>query len=230
MILMTLRRRFHDETAAGALGDASSGVLARVSYVGRYYDAAERPTATVNVGTNGGSAWTRPGSVPSRSDTVLVSSQTYDAAGWVYETTDPRGLVNRSTYDRLGRTKQTIEAYTDGTVSDTDDKTVNYTYDGSNHVLSLSVSLTGGGAQTTGYVYGVTTANGSTFASNDVLYATQYPDASTGAASSGQQDVYTYNRAGCERSCQTGSSALLVQGPYNTSHGPLRFLGAVVEP
>ena len=48
------------------------GHRARVSYAGYYYDASSgRLTATVDVGTNGGSAWTRPGSVPSRSDTVL---------------------------------------------------------------------------------------------------------------------------------------------------------------
>jgi hypothetical protein len=60
MILMTLRRRFHEETGTGPLGTPSSGVLARVSFVGMYYDGADRPTATVNVGTNGGSAWGAP--------------------------------------------------------------------------------------------------------------------------------------------------------------------------
>ena len=35
----------------------------------------------MNVGTNGGTAWTRP-SVPTASDTVLVTSYNYNAAGW----------------------------------------------------------------------------------------------------------------------------------------------------
>ncbi len=77
--LVTTRQRFHDETGTGALGDPTTGRLARVSYVASYYDAANRLTDSVNVGTNGGSAYTRPSSVPSRSDTVLVTSQGYAA-------------------------------------------------------------------------------------------------------------------------------------------------------
>lgn len=58
------RERFHDASGTGALGSPSSGIAARVSYVGYYYDAGGRTTAVVNVGTNAGSSWTRPGSVP----------------------------------------------------------------------------------------------------------------------------------------------------------------------
>ena len=47
---------------------------AHVSYAASYFDKANRTTDTVNVGTSGGSAYTRPGAVPSRSDTVLVNS------------------------------------------------------------------------------------------------------------------------------------------------------------
>ena len=35
------------------------------------------------VGTNGGSSYTPPSSVPGRSDTVLVTERAYNAAGWV---------------------------------------------------------------------------------------------------------------------------------------------------
>src|SRR5262245_62686070 len=88
----------------------STAPKARVSYVANYYDLADRRTDTANVGTNAGTAYTRPGSVPSRSDTVLVSSQAYNSAGWVATTTDPRGIVNDVFYDNLGRTTKTIEA------------------------------------------------------------------------------------------------------------------------
>src|SRR5262249_28420363 len=53
---------------------------ARDYYEAYYYDAANRLTADVNVGTNGGSAYTRPGSVPAASDTVLVTSYGYAGA------------------------------------------------------------------------------------------------------------------------------------------------------
>jgi RHS repeat-associated protein len=79
VLLQTTRQRFDNETATGALGNPSTSPKARVSYVASYYDAANRPTASVDVGTNGGSAYTRPSSVPSPSDTVLVTSYAYAA-------------------------------------------------------------------------------------------------------------------------------------------------------
>jgi RHS repeat-associated protein len=192
VLLRVSRERFHDETGTGALGTPSSGVKARVSYNAAYYDKGDRLTDSVNVGTNGGSSYTRPGTVPTRSDTVLVNSQTYNAAGWVYETTDARGLINRSTYDNLGRVTQQIENYVDGTPSDADDKTVEYTYDGSSNMLTLKAKLTGGAYQTTEWVYGVT----GTIASNELLKEMKYPDTSTGNPASSEKDQFTYNALG----------------------------------
>jgi hypothetical protein len=83
LILVTTRQRFHNETATGALGNATTAPKARVSYVAYYYDAANRPTATVDVGTNGGSAYTRPANPPSSSPTVLVTTEAYNSAGWM---------------------------------------------------------------------------------------------------------------------------------------------------
>src|SRR5262249_41925037 len=74
-----MRERFHDETATGELGNATTVPKARVSYSASYFDAANRTTTLVNVGTNGGSAWTRPASPPSGSDTVLVTSYAFKA-------------------------------------------------------------------------------------------------------------------------------------------------------
>jgi RHS repeat-associated protein len=87
------RQRFHDATGTGALGTPTTGVPARVSYMGYYFDLGNRLTDTVDVGTNGGSAWTRPSSVPSRSDMVLVISQSYaaDALQTVKLTGSPTG-------------------------------------------------------------------------------------------------------------------------------------------
>jgi YD repeat-containing protein len=143
----TSRQRFHDETGTGALGTPTTGNHARVSYAAYYYDLADRPTATADYGTNGASSWTRASTVPTRSDTILVVSQTYDAAGRTYETTDPRGLVNRTTYDAFGRTTKTVENYVDGTVSDGDDKTTEYAYNAAG-MTTLTAKLTGGGAGT----------------------------------------------------------------------------------
>jgi RHS repeat-associated protein len=178
-------------TATGALGTPSTGVKARVSYAAMYYDKANRMTDSVNVGTNAGSAYSRPGTVPSRSDTVLVSSVGYNAAGWQETSTDPKGLISKTYYDLLGRTTKTIENYVDGTVSDTDDKTVEYIY-GPSGMTKLQAKLTGGGQQETEWVYGIT----SPVASNDTLKEMRYPDASTGSSSSSEKDAYTYNQLG----------------------------------
>ncbi|MDB5313782.1 MAG: hypothetical protein JWO38_7984 [Gemmataceae bacterium] len=293
------RDRFNTATGTGALGTPTTGVNARVSYRASYYDAANRPVASVDVGTNGGSAWTRPGSVPSGSSTVLVTSVSYAAdavqtaqltgsptggtftltfggqttsaiaynatpatvqtalqalssvgsgnavvtagirggwqvrfagalagafqaaltasgagltggtspgvsvsvvsagrdAGRVQATTDPLGLVNRTYYDALGRTTQTVQDFTDGGITNSSNKTTAYTYNGAG-MTSLTAALAGGGVETTAYVYGVTTAGGSGINSNDVVGVTQWPDKTTGAASSSQQDTVTVNALG----------------------------------
>ena len=64
-------------------------------------------TATVDVGTNGGTAWTRPATPPAPSDTALVMTYGYNPAGWVQDVTDPKGIDTRTLYDALGRTTKT---------------------------------------------------------------------------------------------------------------------------
>ena len=85
--------RFDSATGTGALGTPTTGVSARVYYTGYYYDLAGRLIASVDVGTNGGTAWTMPGSVPSRSSTVLVTSTSYstDAVQDIALTGSPTG-------------------------------------------------------------------------------------------------------------------------------------------
>jgi hypothetical protein len=111
---------------------------------------------------------------------VLVTSQTYNSAGWVATITDPRGIEGRLFYDNLGRTTKTIEAYVDGTPDTNSDRTTEFTYDGSGHMLTLKSHLTSGAYQTTQFVYGVTTGGGSAVNSNDLLAEMRYPDKSSG--------------------------------------------------
>ncbi len=194
-ILTTSRERFHTATGTGALGTPTTGVNARVSYSTAYYDKADRTTDVVNVGTNGGTAYTRPGTVPARSDTVLVTSYLYDTAGRLKDVTDPRGLTSRTEYDLMGRTAKSIQNYVDGVVSDADDKTTVYGY-GPAGMNSLTSLVTGGGGQTTESVYGVSPATGSTITSNDIVGATRWPDPTTGAASSSEQETTAVNALG----------------------------------
>jgi RHS repeat-associated protein len=195
-ILVTDRERNHDETATGALGNPTTAPKARVSYSASYFDLANRLTATVDVGTNGGTAYTRPGTVPAASDTVLVTQDAYNAAGWVNSITDPRGIVLQKSYDNLGELTQTIEAYTNGTPTNTTNKITNFTYDGDGHRLTLQAVEVGGTSQTSKWIYGVTTAGGSDVNSNSILATVQYPDPSTGSPSSTYQESYTVNALG----------------------------------
>ena len=185
--------------SGGPLGDATGtgGPAADVYYVAMYYDAADRPTDSVNVGTNGGAAYARPSSVPVSSDSTLVTHTDYDAAGRVLDTIDPRGIVGKNLYDLLGRTTTTIAAYTDGTPTSNTNQTTTYTYDGDGNVLTMTAVMpTGTPSQTTAYVYGTGSTSG--IFSNDLLAKVEYPDATTGAASTAATDdvSYTYNALG----------------------------------
>jgi YD repeat-containing protein len=84
----------------------------------------------------------------------------------------------------------------DGVPSNADDKTTQYTYDGSGHTLTVTVLLPGGGSQTTQFVYGVTTAGGSAVNSNDLLAETRYPDPITGAPSPTDRERWVYSALG----------------------------------
>ncbi len=195
VILVTAKQHFHDDTGTGELGTASTGNKARVSYQASYFDGADRLVNSVDVGTNGGSSYTRPSTVPSRSDTALVTSFAYAASGLLQDTTDPKGLVTRNTSDNLGRVTKTVEDYTNGTVTDTSNKTTDFAYNSVGRT-SLTVELPSGGQQTTEWVFGVTTGGGSGINSNDMIKEVRYPDPSTGASSSTEKDTITVNALG----------------------------------
>lgn len=211
-ILVTTRDRFHDETATGALNNPSTAPRARVSFVAFYYDGANRLTATVDVGTNPVSGvptpYARPATPPGRSDAVLVTSQTYNAAGWVQDVTDPRGIVTRTLYDNLGRKTKTIAAFTGRPETDATDVPTDYTYDGAGHLLTVTAELPNNGRETTQYVYGVTTAGGSALNSNDLMAATIYPDTGTGQPNT---ETYAYDAL--------GEMATKTERNFNTSLG-----------
>ncbi|MFL5330238.1 MAG: RHS repeat-associated core domain-containing protein [Gemmataceae bacterium] len=196
LLYATSWQRFHDATSTGELSSSN----ARVSYSAMFYDQANRLTATANYGTNGGATWSKPTSVPSRSDTVLVTSQTYDSAGRLLSVTDPRGIESRSSYDALGRTIITVQAfYGIGAINDDSpslNKTTEFAYDGSGHLTMYKAWLNESDYELTEYDYGVTAgSDGNTITSNDLLRAILYPDPSTVGASI-DHFAYSYDALG----------------------------------
>jgi RHS repeat-associated protein len=196
------KQRFDNDSTSstGDLGGPSSGINSRNYYAASYYDADNRQTDSVNVGTNAGSSWTRPSTVPTGSDTVLVTHIDYDLAGRILDTVDPRGIKAATFYDLLGRPKETISAW-DGTGSPSPATSSNqitvYTYDGDGNVLTqTAVMPSGTNNQTTAYLYG--TSSTSAVFSNDLLAKTEYPDLSTGSASTSaaNDETITYNALG----------------------------------
>jgi YD repeat-containing protein len=117
-----------------------------------------RLTASVDAGTNGGTAWTRPSSVPASSATLLVTNYAYNPAGWVKDVTDPQGIDTRTNYDSLGRVTQTIQDYTGNPETADSDVSTEYGYDGNNNVTYVQADEPGGSYQKTAYIYGVTTS------------------------------------------------------------------------
>ena len=84
-----------------------------------WFDSADRTTATANYGaaTNGwtyAAVPTRPDRAPARSDTILVTSYTYDPAARMLTATDPEGIVSKFYHDDLGRRTAAVENYMAG--------------------------------------------------------------------------------------------------------------------
>lgn len=178
--------RLNDATGTGALSYGTQP-KARVSYGANWYDGINRPIAAAHYGSV--ASFARPGTVPSRSDDVLVSETAYDDAGRIWKTIDPRGIENRRAFDAAGRTTQTVDAYDPGSINDDTNRTTNYTYTLDNQVATLTAVNARTGDQTTTYTYG-TTLTDSAVARNDLLRYTAYPDSS----GSSDRTAATYNR------------------------------------
>ncbi len=108
----TLRQRYHGATSVGALGSPTSAQpQARVTYNATYPDPLGRLAAHADYGTNGGASLIRSSTIPAPSDTCLINSDTFNARGESYVTTDPAGIVTYRMFDDQGRRLTLIENY-----------------------------------------------------------------------------------------------------------------------
>jgi YD repeat-containing protein len=197
-----LETRFERKTTTTTTGGLSSTTGVRY-YLASWYDLIHRLDAVANYGTNGGSTLTRPGTPPASSDTVLVTSFTYNDAGHIEDTTSPKDKVSRKEYDDLGRVITIIVNYVDGTVgSGDDDRKQEFLYNKVSKVTHRKTWMTSGSdVEDTEYVYGVTkntSAGDSKIESKNLLKTIKYPDPSTGSPSTSgdDQESFAYNAQG----------------------------------
>jgi len=101
--------------------------------------------------------------------------------------------------DNLGQVTKTIADYTNGTPTNSSDKTTEFTCEGDGHMLTLQADLVGGAHEQTKWIYGTSLSTSDSVASNDILKSVQYPDPSSGNPSSSQQETYTVNALGQTR-------------------------------
>jgi RHS repeat-associated protein len=178
------KQAFHNDATTGELQDKDTSPKARVSFEVNYFDLAGRLEANVNVGTNGGSTYSRPTTAPTAStDTLLLSRSIYNDAGLLWKTIDPRAIETWYEYDDLARETRVTEAYVNGAMEtsdgkEDDDRSTRYTYNGLNQVLTMRADLPNSKFQETAYDYGVVYGTGtwdSKITSNDLLSRIRYP-------------------------------------------------------
>src|SRR4030095_13831022 len=124
----------------------------------------------------------RPATVPSRSDTVLVATTEFNSRGEAYKTVDPAAREDRVKFDHAGRQTKTIQNYVNGNPTDGNpdqDVTVETTYNVDGRVRKITAKQqNSANDQVTTYTYGVTTGGRSTFNSNDLLLKVEDPASS----------------------------------------------------
>jgi len=206
MISGVTRQRYHNATGTGPLqGPTGTEPKARVSYQANWPSAIGRQQASADYGTNGGTTLSRPSTIPTRSDTVLVNSSTYDDAGNTETSTDPAGTVTKYEYDNVGRQTKLIEndvtpasssssSSTTGCSASADtNRTTVTTYNADGNAATLQVWNIDTGTQITTYTYGTTLAD-SDIATSQLFRQVAYPD------STSESDLVkiSYNRQGQE--------------------------------
>jgi RHS repeat-associated protein len=229
LIQTTTRNRFHDATGLGELTTPGGAQpKARVSYQALYSDGIGRTQAVADYGTNAAAAFARSAIIPARSDTVLVTSTSYNDRGEGFKVIDPQGVVNQSVFDNAARLTQLLENYVAGGTNPDQNRETDYTYNADGKVLSQTAKNSTTANQVTQYLYGTTLLD-SDVASNDLLRTVIYPG-DTGPAP--DQVTMTYNRLGQfkTKQDQMGSLRMLQYDKLGRlQHDAVTTLGAGVD-
>lgn len=204
----------------------SGAVVARAQITAMWYDVRDRLTDTAQFGTyklnesGGPTSFSRSGlTIPTRSatDASLLTSTAYYPNGAVKSTTDPKGFVTATEYDKVLRRVTSIAnatGSTSGGVTRDHDVYTRYVY--SNGLLTqMWVDLNGNGTQdsddqVTTYVYGTTKIGSgeavgisdgsggykSVIATGNLLRTTIYPPGAASSATTDRSVNVAYNALG----------------------------------
>lgn len=239
--------RYHDDTSGTDELDSNNDgnyatvtaadVAGRLSISVNYYDTLHRVVDTVQYGNAGisngsGSAFTRPGSAASRSDTALRTTNTYNTDGTLQQVTDPKALITRFGYDGAGRKTSVIANYTDGTpgggTNNDQDQVTRYEFT-SGLQTKTTADLTSNDQETI-YTYGVAKGASlpdSKISSNRLLHTVQYPDSSGGsdvmtyAYNAQGQQIYVKDQLGTETALTYDTAGRLLHRGLTTIAGSL---------
>ena len=182
LLASTTRDRYHDAaTTVGALDEPANQSLARTTHSAQWYDGAGRQIASADYGTNDGNPLVRPATVPTASETVLVSRTALDQLGQAIDSIDPAGRVTRTEYDGLGRMTKATSNF-GGVEAEVTQKV----YNDVGQVIQL-IAENSTGNQATVYDYGVTLAE-SEVANGDAIRSVTHAD--------GGMVLFEYDRMG----------------------------------
>ncbi len=204
LVQTTTRQRYHNATGTGDLTSPSGAQpRARVTYAAAWFDGVNRLVATADYGTNGGTALSRPSTIPTSSDSCLVATTVFNSRGEPYLATDAAGTVTCQQFDDAGRRTSLIENYqalsssslsssssgSGCSPSDDVNRTTTFAYTADSLLASLTAQNATTGNQTTQYVYGTTLSDSAVASSLLKRYET-YSDSVGGS----DRVAYAYNR------------------------------------
>jgi RHS repeat-associated protein len=141
-----------------SINESGTNFVRRTVY--SWYDQAGRQIVLADYGS-GSTIWTnaakpaRPSTKPANSsDDCLITKYDYSpTTGQIESTTNPKGIINLTVYDALGRKIKTVENFVDSGTADDENIETQYTFDGLDNTVTIIVVNPTTGNQITKYLY-----------------------------------------------------------------------------
>ncbi|MFN9132168.1 MAG: hypothetical protein ACK5XO_05725, partial [Phycisphaerales bacterium] len=211
LLQYSVQRKHDDTTTAGALSSAPTSasvavgsINGRVQVSAMYYDALDRVSDSVNLGTNGGTTFTyNATSIPARSPTEpsLRTTTNFDGHGRAWRSLDEDMIESRREYDLAGRTIKSINNFKDGTpgggTNNDQDQVTEYEYSLGLMTKTTVKMQSSANDVVSDYVFGTTKGtDGNSIATGHLLRETIHPAQSSGQSAADRTSKQSYNALG----------------------------------